>query len=165
MRLEDVHDGEEVFIDSNIFTYLLVGDPRYMKSVNSFLKRIERGSIAGSFNLTVFDETLFNFIKAKAIKKYGVHWEGFNDLYKRNPDMVSEIDLEPVLKIFEMDNLSQITTSNLSLITKFSIKYSLLPADAINLAVMKMHNITSLASNDSDFERVDWIGLHKPEKE
>ncbi len=49
MRLGDIPDGEKVFIDSNIFTYLLVEDSRYIKSVNSFLKRIEQGEIIGFF--------------------------------------------------------------------------------------------------------------------
>ena len=164
MRLEDIPDGEKVFIDSDIFTYLLVEDSRYIKSVNSFLKRIEQGKIIGFFNLTVFDETFFNFIKAKVIGMYGAKREGFNDLYKRNPDIVSEISPEPVLKIFQIDNLNLITLIRLSLVTKFSRKYSLLPADAINLAVMKTHNLINLASNDSDFERVDWINLYKPSK-
>ena len=41
-------------------------------------------------------------------------------------------------------------------------KYRLFSNDAINLSVMKNNGIIFLSSNDSDFERVDFITLYKP---
>ncbi|OYT66708.1 hypothetical protein B6V00_02980 [ANME-1 cluster archaeon ex4572_4] len=163
MRLEDVHRGERIFIDTNIFTYLLVKDKRYINSVKSFLKKVEGGFYTGFFNLTVFDETSFNFIKLKVIKKYGIKRGEFSDFYKQNPNLVREIDFEPVLKLFSIDNLNLLTPKLiLELVTEFSSEHALLPADAIILATMKEHSIVNLASNDHDFERVDWITLYKP---
>ncbi len=38
----------------------------------------------------------------------------------------------------------------------------LLPNDAIHVATMKRHGITSIATNDPDFERVGWLKVWKP---
>ncbi|MGB2841096.1 MAG: PIN domain-containing protein [Halobacteriota archaeon] len=163
MRLHEIHQGEKVFIDTNIFTYLLTNDKRYVDSVKSFLKKVEQDFHIGFFNLTVFDETLFNFTKIQVIKRYKIKREDFNSFYKQNPAIIGEIDFKPVLRLFSMDNLNFLT-SNLILeqITEFSRVYSLLPADAIHLATMKANNLIKIASNDPDFERVDWIKLYKP---
>ncbi|MCD4841097.1 MAG: PIN domain-containing protein, partial [Methanosarcinales archaeon] len=41
-------------------------------------------------------------------------------------------------------------------------KYGLLTTDAIHLAAMKQYEIIHLASNDSDFDKVDFIKVYKP---
>jgi len=41
-------------------------------------------------------------------------------------------------------------------------QYGVLSNDALVLQVMKDFNILLLASNDSDFEKVDFITLYKP---
>jgi predicted nucleic acid-binding protein len=131
--------------------------------VKSFLKKVEEGFCIGFFNLTVFDETLFNFIKIQVIKRYGIKREEFREFYKQNPAVIGKIDFEPILKIFSIDNL-HLLDSNLDLqqIIEFSKKYSLLPADAIHLTMMRANELVDLASNDSDFEKIAWIKLYKP---
>lgn len=44
------------------------------------------------------------------------------------------------------------------------MKYKLFTNDAINLSVMKSNELAILASNDPDFEGVDFINLYKPEE-
>ena len=41
-------------------------------------------------------------------------------------------------------------------------KYGLLSNDAIHVATMKRQGITNIATNDPDFERVEWINIWKP---
>ncbi len=41
--------------------------------------------------------------------------------------------------------------------------YGLLTADAIHLSTMRQYGIVHIATNDSDFERVDSIKVYKPE--
>ncbi|MBC8521163.1 MAG: hypothetical protein H8D26_04125 [Methanomicrobia archaeon] len=45
---------------------------------------------------------------------------------------------------------------------EFSKEFGLLSNDALHLAVMTGNNLVNLASNDPDFEGVDWINLCKP---
>jgi predicted nucleic acid-binding protein len=40
---------------------------------------------------------------------------------------------------------------------EFKIGFGFLTNDAINLAVMKRHHLIHIATNDSDFERVEYL--------
>ena len=50
-----------------------------------------------------------------------------------------------------------ITQQHLLLAADLSLQHGLLSGDALIAAVMHYHRLTSLASNDSDFERVPGI--------
>ena len=50
----------------------------------------------------------------------------------------------------------------LNLAIEFSRKYGLLATDAVHAATMKMEGLSILATNDRDFERVDWLDLWRP---
>jgi len=41
-------------------------------------------------------------------------------------------------------------------------RYRLMSNDAIHVATMKQRGITNIATNDPDFERVEWIKVWKP---
>ncbi|MCK4736385.1 MAG: PIN domain-containing protein [Methanophagales archaeon] len=45
---------------------------------------------------------------------------------------------------------------------KTKVIYRLMSNDAIHVATMKQHGITNIATNDPDFERVEWIKVWKP---
>ncbi|HII94466.1 MAG TPA: PIN domain-containing protein [Candidatus Methanofastidiosum sp.] len=50
--------------------------------------------------------------------------------------------------------------SKLSLV--LSKEYGLLPNDAIHAATCKSYGIDNIATNDSDFDRVDFLKVWKP---
>ncbi|ODS37989.1 MAG: hypothetical protein A7316_01110 [Candidatus Altiarchaeales archaeon WOR_SM1_86-2] len=54
--------------------------------------------------------------------------------------------------------------NNINDLVKFAVQYQLLPRDAIIVSLMKHHNIKHIATNDSDFERVDFLTVWKPHK-
>jgi len=43
-----------------------------------------------------------------------------------------------------------------------SKKYWLMATDAFHVTTMKRYGITNIATNDPDFERVEWINVWKP---
>ncbi len=43
-------------------------------------------------------------------------------------------------------------------------RYGLLTADAIHLSTVEQYGIRNIATNDSDFERVESINIYKPER-
>ncbi|MGC1719497.1 MAG: PIN domain-containing protein, partial [Isosphaeraceae bacterium] len=55
-----------------------------------------------------------------------------------------------------------ITQQHVLLAADLSLQHSLLSGDALIAAVMHYHRLTSLASNDSDFERVPGIVRYAP---
>jgi len=43
-----------------------------------------------------------------------------------------------------------------------SKEYHLFPRDALHAACCKAYGITNIATNDADFERVEWLKVWKP---
>jgi len=41
-------------------------------------------------------------------------------------------------------------------------RYRLMSNDAIHVATIKKHGISNIATNDPDFERVEWLKVWKP---
>lgn len=50
----------------------------------------------------------------------------------------------------------------LELALRYSKMYGLLSNDALHLATMKQEGVSTMASNDKDFECVEWINLWRP---
>lgn len=101
----------------------------------------------------------------EASKKFGFLPKDVIKYLKVNPDKITSLanHLDSVFYIEKL-GISVITVSfeDIKLSSEFKRKFTLFTNDAINLAVMKNNNIAYLASNDSDFERVDFLTLYKP---
>ena len=120
--------GSNVFIDSNIFTYHLLGHKKYRNSVKDFLLKVESGIFSGYINEVI----------------------------------ISEVDLGAVTDVLSMRNIQLIPEINISKVGDYMTKYNLLSADAIHSVSCKLHGIEHIATNDSDFERVDFLKLWVP---
>lgn len=151
-ELEDFTGDEPIFIDANIFLYNSLKTPEFVKSYENFL-----------------NEVWFKLIVTGVVREYKVDPRKVARFIKRNPKVLETLDRQRdiINEIEELPNLEivDIPKDILSLAKYYSKDYLLLTNDALHLAVMKQNNIINLASNDSDFERVDWINLYKPRKE
>ena len=170
-KLSNIPEDTDVFVDSNIFVYHLTGDARYSHIIAEFFRKIELGNVNAYFNIIVFDEVLFNFLKAKTFRIWVKRKISFNDLFKKKPEIVGKIDCSPVMKLFSIDNLNFLSLEKGKLKVAFKrlkdrtllIKYNLLPSDSLIALYMKQNNVKHIATNDSDFERVKGIKVWKPQ--
>lgn len=162
--LTEVTSRTLIFVDSNIFTYFLLEDRRYFSRVNLFFERINNGEITGFVNDIVFTETLFNFVKAEVITSKNIKARDFIRVAKSHPNLIARVDISPVLELFELQNLFllNLPPEAISNIKEMHLRYGLLSNDAYHLLTMKCHDIADIATNDPDFERVEWITLWKP---
>jgi predicted nucleic acid-binding protein len=82
---------------------------------------------------------------------------------KRGPDVIKTIDLEPVDLIFEIPNmyLTNVQRETLDLLSSFISKYAMLPNDTLH-ALTYYDNEIGIATNDSDFERIDFLKIWNP---
>jgi hypothetical protein len=82
---------------------------------------------------------------------------------KDNPDVIKELSAARIAveDIAQIENLTIVGVGRdaLDLALEISQKYGLLATDAIHAATMKIVGLNILASNDRDFERVDWLEL------
>jgi predicted nucleic acid-binding protein len=152
----------KVFIDSNIFTYHLLGHKRYREPVKDFLIKIESGIYYGYINEVVVSEVYHNFLRVKICDKYNVLPADFARYIKSNPETISEVDLDNVTSILSMKNLELIHGIKMGMVEENMTRYNLLSADAIHVSSCKIHDIQNMATNDHDLERVGFLKVWTP---
>jgi len=156
-----------IFIDANIFVYHAAGS-KYTESATAFLERVENNEIEAFTSPSVIDEAAYILIINK----------GLELLDSKSPRKVREMletdrnfaekcysvlkDFIGYVKSLENLKLLEITGDDAFRIHDYGIAYLLHPKDSLHLAVMKRYRIFDIATNDSDFDRVDWIRVWYP---
>lgn len=171
MLLSNFSGDERIFIDANIFIYNALDDPIYADSCTNFLRNVEANKIKAVITPQVMDEILFKILVAEA----SLHLEKFTLPNLKKEMKKSSFSLKVYKPVREYsDYLTELTYRGLKIlivdsgVVEKSIdlgsQYGLLTTDAIHLSTIKQYGINNIATNDTDFERVDSITLYKPEK-
>ncbi len=158
--------GKKVFIDANIFLYEVFDHPRFGENAYKILKDVENGTIKGITSTLVLDEVLHKMILIEASDKFHISTKDTVSFLKKNPKEIPllESSWKDIDRIQEIENL---TVCGISPdVFKSSINVAkanmLLTHDALHIAVMKYESISDIASNDSDFGRIEGITIWKP---
>jgi predicted nucleic acid-binding protein len=157
-----------MFIDANIFTYLLTGHPVYGRSCQELLEKVEHGDITGFISPLVIDEVSYILMVQTARELKG---STETKSMKRVMSGIWQECLGPVGKFYEyLDHL--ISAGNLKVLSlDYSIsrialecarEYRLLPRDALHTACCKAYGIKDIATNDGDFQRIGFLRVWKP---
>jgi hypothetical protein len=160
-ELSAIPSGEKAFVDSNILTYHLLNDPVYGERCKKFIKRRENREMEGFISPIIVSETLFNFIKANVVKNYGIKPRKVVSFLKAKPGVISKIDIGKATDLFRIFSILPISELEVEECYKAIKDHALLTNDAFHVATMKMQGIINIATNDPDFERVDWIKVWK----
>ncbi len=153
----------EVFVDTNIFVYALAKNHRYKHICKEILSKINDGEIIGFTSSTVINELFHATLIGEVKKKYGdidvIHF------IKEHPEVISECSLaySALDDVFDSTVvILPLTLEVLQYAKTFSKKYNLLFSDAIHAASCKVYRIRNIATNDSDFDRVDFLKTWRP---
>lgn len=163
MHTDDITGGS-VFLDTNILLYAF-STTRFSDSSERLLERIQAGEISGYINSTVIDEF---FHKAMLTQMYTEKHLSPRDaiIYiKQNPGILKDMDAPYSITrdIMQEYNLTILDTSDiLSDTLTISRNYGLLFSDALHAASAQKHLIDYFATNDRDFDRVDFLTLAHP---
>ena len=166
MFLSNLKDGVSIFIDANIFVYHFFKKSKFNPTSSNFLERAERGKIKGITSTLVVQEamhrmmimeaaTILPDLKTTNIVKY---LKAHSDIVKKLithqviPEKIASFNLEIISPDINTIQRSQ----------QMKRRYGFLSNDALSLQIMEDLKINNLASNDSDFERVNFIALYKP---
>lgn len=171
MFLSDFTSNERIFIDANIFIYNALDDPLYAETCTDFLRQVETNNVKGVITPHIMDEVLFKILMAEASQRI----EKFT-LSALKKEMKSSAFSSKVYKPVKeySEYLTELTYGGLEILTvdgglveksiELGSRYGLLITDAIHLSTMKQYGIIHIATNDSDFERVESINIYKPER-
>ena len=166
MKLSSIPSGTSIFIDANIFLFDIFEDPYFGDASYDFIKKIESLEIKGYTSTLVLDEVLFKMILMEASNKLNVSMKNVVRLLKKEPEKLAALEKswENIREIQNMENLTIFGVS--PAIFKDAVEIAqtckLLPHDATHAALAKEMNIRNIATNDEDFERVDFLRVWKP---
>lgn len=164
--LSIIPTGKRVFIDANIFLYEVFDHPKFGESAYRILKDVENGAIKGVTSTLVLDEVLHKMILSEASNKFHISIKDAVSFLKKNHKEIPLLGAswKDIDRIQEIENLTIYGIS--PDVFKSSINVAkanmLLAHDAMHLAVMKYESISDIATNDSDFERIEGITVWRP---
>jgi predicted nucleic acid-binding protein len=158
--------GAKVFIDANIFLYRILEHWKYGQSCTKLLKDINFGKYSGVTSIGVCNEVFHRVMIAELFEKRNIAAKFAIKYLKDNPEVIRDLSAagDAIKNIEQIQNLRIVGVQKdaLDLSLEFSQKYGLLATDAFHVATMKIDGLSILASNDRDFERVDWLELWTP---
>jgi predicted nucleic acid-binding protein len=164
--LSDLKDGLTIFIDANIFIYHFWKESMFNPASSDFLDRVERRKVHGITSTAVIQEATHRMMILEAATI-------LPDVKLR--DMVKYLKATPgvVKKLVSHHSIpSKIASFNVKIISpdidtlarsqQMKSRYGFLSNDALSVQIMEDVGINNLASNDSDFERLDSIQFYRP---
>jgi predicted nucleic acid-binding protein len=162
MRFEELADGSDIFIDANIFIYHFTGASN---ECSLFLKRCEEGTVHGMTLISTLLEVLHRLMAIEAVKKGLVTPGNIAKKLKENPEVVKQLSeyygqaskievmgIEVHGLMPEIIHASQLVRQN----------HGFMINDSLIVAFMSTNNISSLASEDKDFEWLSNVKVYKP---
>ena len=161
LNLSDIPDRTEIYIDANILLFSAFKHPRYGDVCKDFLMRMEGNACTSDFTL---NEIFHKLMIAEISKMFVVRPKAVVAFIKNNPTVISELQAI-------WDEMRLIAESKIHIISygklfpefiETSRSYNLMATDAIIVEIMKQNGLKDIATNDSDFERVEGITVWKP---
>jgi predicted nucleic acid-binding protein len=164
--LADLAEGTRVFIDANIFVYHVSADSRLNQACADFLRRVEQGLLAGVTSAAVVQETSHRVMMAEALLACPqVKSKDLVRYLKTHPDIVKTLRINQDIAATIASMNIEILPVSAALIERsqqMKTRYGFLSNDALTLQVMNELGVRAIATNDSDFDRVESITVYKP---
>ncbi len=154
-HLSALPSGKGVFIDTNIFHFYLRGPEQLQESCSSLLERVERKDVIGFTSSLVLDELMYKILLKTIEDRYR---RNPLDVLRKSPEQIGAQSgevrkaLSIILGIQHLNVLS-VERSHLEESVEYMEQCSMLPRDAVHLAVMKTNECADIASSDNDFDR------------
>jgi predicted nucleic acid-binding protein len=162
MKLKDIPQGIEIFIDANIFIYHFTGNSAECSEV---LARCENGELNGVTSAIVAAEVMHRMMLAEASLKKLARAPQIVKKLKERPEIVCRLAdyFVAVQAIFEIGIKVYPMTPELILNSQaIRSRYGLMVNDSLIAATMRDIGVEAIATNDDGFSRVDWIKVYKP---
>lgn len=158
-------DGTRCYLDATIFYYHLVEAPVLSEDCSDLLTRIERGEVQGVTSSVALAEATHKVMLAEVVRRHGVPHQGLIARLKRHPDLLEGLHSHHHVAATVQSLPLHVEPITLMLLARgalLSTQHQLLTNDALTLAVMAHLGVTTLATNDDDFDTVTGLTIYKP---
>jgi predicted nucleic acid-binding protein len=165
LNLSDVPPGTNLFIDSNIFLYVFLKHPLFGRSCKDFFKRIEGMEITGFVDEFVLNEMFHKLMVTAIVNRYRISPQEAVTSMKNNPGILKELpELWQACELLKTIEVKIVPGPFFPDSLVVAQEYHLLATDAIHVAAMNKAGIIHIVSNDTDFSRVQFLQVWRPDK-
>ena len=167
MKLDDFNLSESIFVDSNIFIYVSQSEPIYGRACIDFLERVEYMEIKAITTPVVLNEVSYKLLIAKAgelldtDRFWKIHEELKDQKFIKTCYGIVEGFREYIGTLCGM-RVEDVRVDDFNRSVDFGSEFGLITTDSYHVAVMERLEIKHIATNDSDFERVDFTEVWNP---
>ncbi len=165
MNFDQVPAGSAVFLDANALVYHFTNDPKYGAASTRLVHLIEQGAVYGFTSTDVLADVAHRVMTLEAIAVNGWPYAGIAARLRKQHHVIPSLTIsrQAIASLPQLNiQVIPITQTLLEAATRASQRFELLTGDALIVAVMQAQNLTHLASNDADFDRVTWLTRYEP---
>ena len=162
MTLDRLREGDQIFLDANIFVYHFLGLSQQCKQL---LKHCQDGFLQGRTASFILAETVHRLMIAEAVERKLVTAKNALKKLREKPEIVQQLSkhAEGVQKIKAMNiEIVPLTITAVETSAEVRRQYGLLTNDSILVTVMRELGLTKLATRDSDFDSIQELFVYKP---
>jgi predicted nucleic acid-binding protein len=160
MKFADLAAGQTVFLDANLLVDHFSANPTTGPACRALLDRVARQDVTAFTATHVVGEMAHRLMTIEACAVFGWPYKGIAVRLASHPAEVQRlvgfrraIDALPILGI----HVLSVESTHLSRAADVIQRHGLLYNDAMIVALMGVHGIVNLASNDADFDCVPGI--------
>jgi predicted nucleic acid-binding protein len=161
----DLLDGDQCFLDANIFYYHFVETPAFSGACTRLLERVATGDVLGYTSTHILSEAIHKVMIAEAADRFGLNRSGLVNWLQNNPARIGELsDFQRVAhELGRMRLLLLHVDANLfGESAGLSKHLGLLTNDAMVVALMRRQGLSILATNDDDFSGIPGLTIWSP---
>jgi len=163
LNLYQVPPGTRIFIDSNIFLYIFLKHPKWGKSCQEFIQRIEEMDIQGVVDEFVYNEVMHKLMVTAMVNRFHCSPQEAIISVKKTPEILKDFPaLWEAGEMLQEMNVKVISGPFFPESFALMQEQHLLITDAVHVAAMNKEKVTHIASNDKDFSRVPSLSVWKP---
>lgn len=162
MQLEDVPNGEQIFVDATILIYHFSG---ISPACRTFLQRCESKQVEALTGVHILLEVAHRLMMLEALRKGLISGGQLARKLKEQPEIVKSLR-EYNRSIRQVPRLGIHVRAITSAIVRASeavrVQEGLLSNDSITVALMRRLGLTAVATYDADLERVASLQIYQP---
>lgn len=165
MTFADLAVGDAVFLDANVFVYHFIAEPAYGAACTALLERLERRELEGWTFPHILAEVSHRLMTLEACSAFGWPYAGIASRLRRHPNELQRLSRfrQALVEIALLGlKMALVMEALVAEAADLSLQQGLLTNDALLIVLMKDRDLTHLASNDADFDRVPGINRYSP---
>jgi predicted nucleic acid-binding protein len=165
MIFADIPRGSPVFLNTNTLIFHFIAHARFGAACTELVERMDRQEIQGFTSTHILGELAHRLMTIEAAQLFGWLFPGIVYRLQQHPAEVQQLTLfqravdEVLASTIPVLTIVPSLVSAAALISRST---GLLSNDALAVALMRANGLSSLASADSDFDRVPGLTRYAP---